>query len=122
MYKEKLSRHIFFRNLPWYFKIFTVFIYGDLIVLMPFVVLIALSYVISLKVGLILTGLYLAVRYFGEMIYWPLQQFSDRTYRPYDFGFTKLDNHAVYILYQTFAIVLSTSGAAIVLFTLLYVK
>ena len=122
MNKLNFTKEKFFTNLPWYCKVFTLFVYGDLIVLLPFVVLIAASYLISFKVGLILSGLYLAIRYFGEMIYWPLQQFSNRSYRPYDFGFKKLDNHAIYILYQTFAIVLSTTGAGIVLFTILFIK
>ncbi len=122
MNRHQVTKEWFFTNLPWYFKIVTVFVKGDLIILLPFVVLIALSFIISLKIGLILGGLYLAIRYFGEMIYWPLQQFSDRTYRPYDFGFKKLDNHAVYIIYQTFSIVLSTIGAAIVVFTILYLR
>lgn len=34
-------------------------------------------------------------------MYWFLQQFGDRTYRPYDWGFKNLDNHAIYIFYQT---------------------
>ena len=119
---KNISRQSFFTDLPWYFKFITIFIKGDLIVLLPFIICIAVSYIFSVKVGLILSGLYLAIRYFGEMIYWPLQQFSNRTYRPHDFGFKNLDNHAIYILYQTFAIVISTIGAAIVIFTVLYVK
>ena len=49
--------------------------------------------------------MYIVVRQSGELIYWLLQQFSHKKYRPYDFGFKNLNNNAIYILYQTFAIV-----------------
>jgi len=62
----------------------------------------------------IVLGLFVAIRQLGEMIYWLLQQFGDKKYRPYDFGLQKLDNNAIYILYQTFALVGVVAGIAIV--------
>ena len=69
---------------------------------------------------LLMLGTYVALRYLGEMIYWFSHQFTDRTYRPHDFGFRNLDNHAIYILYQTFAIVGTTIGIGIIFYALLF--
>lgn len=65
-------------------------------------------------------GVYVTVRYLGEMIYWFSHQFSDRKYRPSDFGFKKLDNHAIYILHQALSIAGVTFGIAIVVFSFLF--
>lgn len=105
----------FFTDTPPLLKLFLIFIKGDMILLIPLVLLIILSYFISVKLGVILTGSYLLIRFLGEMFYWLMQQFGDRTYRPYDYGFTQLDNHAVYILYQTFAVFGSLCGVGLIL-------
>jgi hypothetical protein len=110
----------FFTELPTICKHCTFFVKGDLIVLLPLVVGIFLTSLISLKFMHILLGSYIAVRYLGEMIYWLLQQFSDRSYRPGDFGLSKLDNNAIYILYQTIATAWVMVGIALVVYALLY--
>lgn len=69
---------------------------------------------------LLLLGVYISIRNLGEMIYWFSHQFYQRKYRPYDFGFKKLDNHAVYILYQTLAISGVVFGIGVILFSILY--
>lgn len=109
----------FFKELPPPFKVFLFFVRGDLIVLLPFLVVIGIVGIFSIKFMLIMLGLYISIRYLGEMIYWFSHQFTERTYRPYDFGFRNLDNHAIYILYQTFAIVGTVMGTSIVIFSLM---
>lgn len=117
-----IDRHWFFRELPTPVKFFTlIFIKGDLIVLLPLIVTIALLYLFSVKFGLIMTGAYIAIRSLGEMIYWFSHQFNTRTYRPYDLGFKNLDNNAVYILYQTIAIAGVMAGIGIIVATLLFI-
>jgi hypothetical protein len=73
-----------------------------------------------LKFMVIMVGVYIAVRSLGEMIYWFSHQFYERKYRPFDFGFKNLDNHAIYIIYQTFAIVGMVIGIGIIIYEVLY--
>ncbi len=110
----------FFKELPPAFKLFLFFVRGDLIVLLPFLVIILIVGLFSIRFMFILLGLYISVRYLGEMMYWFSHQFTERTYRPYDFGFKNLDNHAIYILYQTFAIVGTVLGVSLIFWALLY--
>jgi len=116
--KDRITNQWFFSETNHFFKLLLIFVKGDLIFLLPLVVLIGLSYLLSLKTGLFLTGAYISVRSLGEIIYWISQQFSDRKYRPNDFGFKNLDNHAAYILYQTFAICGVVVGLALVYISL----
>lgn len=71
---------------------------------------------------LIMFGVYIAVRSLGEMIYWFSHQFHERKYRPYDFGFKNLDNHAIYILYQTLSIVGVVFGMGVVIYFLVFLS
>jgi hypothetical protein len=117
----EIDNRWFFKELPPFFKILLFFVRGDLLVLLPFLVVIGIVGIFSIKFMLIMFGLYVSIRYLGEMIYWFSHQFTERTYRPYDFGFKKLDNHAIYILYQTFAIVGTVIGISLIFWTMLYV-
>ena len=102
---RSVTTHRFFSDPPWWLKLFSIYVWGDAIWIAPFWLL-SLGLTLwrwQLGVGLILIFYFL--RLLGEMVYWLLQQFSDRSYHPYDWGFTKLDNHAIYILYQTFSLV-----------------
>lgn len=112
----------FFTELHPFYKISGFFIKGDLIILLPLFVGVLLTGLISLKFMLVTLGIYIAVRHLGEMIYWFSHQFNVRKYRPYDLGFKNLDNHAIYILYQTLAIVGTVVGLSLVVFSLLYLK
>lgn len=89
-----------------------------MIILLPFLLLVAASGLISLKLMLILVAAYVAVRNFGEMIYWICQQFGKREYRPNDFGLKNLDNNAIYIIYQTFSLVLVVISISLLIFFL----
>ncbi len=112
----------FFTELPLGLKPLLVFIRGDMIVLLPLTVSILLTIFISLRFMVMMIGVYVAVRYLGEMIYWFAHQFTERRYRPPDFGFKNLDNHAMYIVYQTHAVAGVVVGCAIFLYAFLYMK
>ena len=94
-------------NSRWFFtevflplRFFLIFIRGDAMILAPFVLLVLLVGFFSLKWMLLLLCLYFTFRFLGEMMYWLLQQFGDKKYRPNDFGLKKLDNNALYVIYQ----------------------
>ena len=116
----KIDNKWFFTELHPIFKLFLIFIRGDLLILLPLLILILSVGIFSIRMMFILLGAYISVRYFGEMIYWIMQQFSDRSYRAYDFGFKKLDNNAVYIIYQLTSLVGVICGVAIVVYFFLY--
>lgn len=112
----------FFTELPPVFKLFSFFVRGDTLVLLPLLLIILFLGFISLKFMFVMIGVYIAVRNFGEMIYWFAHQFHERKYRPYDFGFKNLDNHAVYIIYQTMSIFGAVSGLGLILYILYLMK
>lgn len=101
-------------------RIFLVFVKGDALVLIPFSILLALTGLVSEKLVLTAAGTYLGVRYFGEMMYWLLQQFVGGKYRPYDYGLKQLDNNAIYILYQLSSMCWTVVGILIVLYVLFF--
>ncbi len=110
----------FFTELSFPLRFFLIFIRGDAIILVPFVLFTFTVGFFSIKWMLLLFGLYFTFRFLGEMIYWLLQQFGPRSYRPYDFGLKKLDNNALYIMYQLYSLVglvLSSAFALFVVFT-----
>ena len=116
---RQISNNWFFSKAHPLLYLLLIFVKGDMLSLLPLVIVIGLSYLLSIKIGLLLTGTYIAIRYFGEMVYWIMQQFGERKYRPNDFGFKNLDNHAIYILYQTSATCGALLGVALIYFSLL---
>ncbi len=110
----------FFTELPPVIKFLSFFIKGDLIFLLPLVIGILLIGFFSVKFMIMMLGVYISVRSLGEMVYWFSHQFSERRYRPSDFGFKKLDNHAIYILHQTGAIGGVVVGIGVVIFSLFF--
>lgn len=93
----------FFTELHPLFKLISFFVRGDLLVLLPLLAIILLTGFYSYRFMIVMIGVYISVRSLGEMIYWFSHQFYERKYRPYDYGFKNLDNHAIYIIYQTLA-------------------
>lgn len=70
-------------------------------------------------------GSYISVRFFGEMIYWIVEQkkpAKDKTSRPYDFGLAKINNHGIYILYQTIATAWIVVGITIISYSAFILK
>jgi len=109
----------FYSNPWWWSRIFLVYIKGDAIVLIPLTVAILLTAIYSIKLAILIYAVYFTLRALGEMIYWLLQQFGEKTYRPNDFGFKNLSNDAIYILYQIMALASMVIGIAIILLTMM---
>ncbi len=112
-----VSTKWFFKETPWYVKATTlIFIQGDMFYIVPILIAIIASFLfISVKFGALLLGSFITIRFFGEMIYWLMQQFTDRSYCPPKMGFKHLDTNALYILYQTFALLGMMVGIAVIL-------
>lgn len=109
----------FFKEAPVPLRFLHIYIRGDAIVLLPFIGVLLLVGLFSLRWMALLFGIFSAFRSLGEMVYWIHQQFGNKSYRPYDFGFHKLDNHAVYILYQLISLVLLVVSTGFVVYLLL---
>ncbi|KXK09175.1 MAG: hypothetical protein UZ21_OP11001000233 [Microgenomates bacterium OLB22] len=115
-----LTRHWFFRDAGPILKIFQVYILGDSLVIIPLLLVIGILGFFDWYMMLITYLLFFTLRQFGEMFYWILHQFSNKTYRPYDFGLKLLDNQAIYVLYQLLALAGATiAGGATVWLILL---
>lgn len=109
----------FFSEIAWPFKVMLIFIRGDAVVILPFFAILLIIGVFSLRWMMLLLSLFVVFRFLGEMVYWIHQQFGDRKYRPYDFGLKKLDNNAIYILYQLFSLVGMVFGGGAFVYILL---
>lgn len=116
---KNINNEWFFKDLPWYCKCGLMYIRGDILVLIPFLFLLFFTAFISFRFFGIALGTYIAVRSFFEVMYWLLQQFSERKYRPYDYGLKKLDNNAIYIIYQTTSTAWVVIGILIIFYFLL---
>ncbi len=118
MFKHtEIDNKDFFCDCPSYLKTAGIYIWGDAFIFIPFHIIVFLFSLISLRFGLLVWAVFFSIRSLGEIFYWFLQQFGDRSYRPHDFGFKKLDNHAIYIFYQTIMTVHATvSITALIIF------
>jgi len=114
--------HNFYNSPLFIERLLTIFVNGDRLVIYPFVLLIACSYFISPNFSLILLLVFLFIRFFFETIYWLLQQFSDKSYRPYDYKLKNLSNNSIYIIYQLTSMVLATIFLSLLIFFLKYVN
>lgn len=114
-FQENINNKWFYTEMPWWGKILLIYVRGDLFMLFPLLFMIGIISLFSIEYAVLAFGLLIVVRQSGELVYWLLQQFGDRKYRPSDFGFKNLDNSAIYILYQTFAIVGIVAGLMLVL-------
>ncbi len=119
---KEITNNEFYSELSPFFKAVLLYVRGDLIVLVPLWIGILLTYFISLKFMIVMVGVFIVTRHLGEMVYWLLQQFGKKTYRPPDMGFKKLDNNAIYILYQTFSVVWIVFGGGVIFYATLYLK
>ncbi len=113
--QKKIDNTWFYTEMPWWGKILLIYVRGDLFMLLPLLLAIGVIALFSREQAVLAFGLLIIVRQSGELVYWLLQQFGDRKYRPTDFGLSNLDNGAIYILYQTFAIVGIVAGLMLVL-------
>lgn len=101
-------------------RIILVYVKGDMLVLLPFCILLAAIGLFSLKLMLIGFGVYGLFRHLGEMIYWLLQQFCGGTYRPFDYGLKKVDTNGIYIIYQLTSLCTSVVYAVFVIYLLFF--
>lgn len=97
---RKITTSWFFSSPPPLLLFIGIYIKGDCLVLLPFLLLICALSLYSAPIGLLVYIIYFTIRGLGEMIYWLLQQFGPKTYRPWDYGFTQLNNEGIYIIYQ----------------------
>lgn len=97
---KSISNEWFFSDPNMFLRCISIFVKGDGIVLIPFFLIVLIISLFSVKVALLTTTIFISVRFTGEMIYWLLQQFGSKTYRPYDYGLSNLSNDAIYIIYQ----------------------
>lgn len=109
----------FFTEAPLPLKLLQIYVRGDAIILLPFIIMLLFVGFFSLQWMGILFSLFFAFRFLGEMIFWLLQQFGDRKYRPFDYGFKNLDNNAIYVIYQLKALVglVLSTGVVLILLT-----
>lgn len=119
---KEVNNKWFFASPPVWMRFLLIYILGDSIVLIPFIVLIIIIAFIHVKLGLIILGLYISIRELGEMIYWLLQQFGKREYRPSDFGFKYIDNNGIYVLYQLMSLVGTVIGLTLLIGVILYMN
>ncbi len=119
---KEVNNQSFFTEPNSLFKFLLIFIHGDIFILLPLVFFLAISVFINAKFGIAMIGVYITLRYLGEMIYWIHQQFGPKKYRPYDWGFKNLNNEAIYILYQTFSLTMCVVGAVLVFYAVLYIS
>lgn len=96
-----------------------VYIKGDALEILPIWIFIIITGFISWKFMLLEIGVFLTLRGLGEMIYWLLQQFGDKKYRPATKQI-KLGNDAIYILYQLSGFRNAFIGIVLTLFVLVY--
>jgi len=96
------------------------YVKGDIIELFPTILFILLLGIWDWHFMILMIGVYIMVRGFGEIVYWLNQQFGDRKYRPDDHRFKQLDNNAIYIIYQNAAIRNTIIGIGIIFFSLIY--
>lgn len=94
-------------------KLLLIFVRGDAIVFIPFLAVLMVTGIFSLRWMSLLISLYIVFRFLGEMVYWIHQQFGDRKYRPYDFGLKRLDNNAIYVIYQLLSLIWLVMGAGL---------
>ena len=104
--------NLFLRQLHIYVK-------GDALVIIPIWIFILVTGFFSWKFMLLEIGVFLTLRGLGEMIYWLLQQFGEKEYRP-STSHKKLGNNAIYILYQLSGFRNAFIGIVLALFVLIY--
>lgn len=100
-------------------RLLHIYVKGDALQIIPIWIFIFITGFISWRFMLIEIGVFLFLRGFGEMIYWLLQQFGEKKYRPFA-AHKNLDNNAVYILYQLSGLRNAFLGLLLVIFVILY--
>lgn len=116
----KLTNNWFYADPSRLLLILMIYVKGDMIILLPFCIGLALLGLVSTRLMFLGFAVYVTFRSLGEMVYWFLQQFVGGKYRPFDWGFKNLDNNAIYILYQLTSLCTAVVGALVVLYILFF--
>ncbi len=106
----------FFSRPPWWARMLTIYVKGDAIILSFFWIGLIICAFFNLKWSAVALLIFLFLRSFTEINYWLFQQFSSREYRPEDFDFPRLDNHAIYILFQILNLLYCTIYATVLVY------
>jgi len=114
-----MKRKDFYSAVPWYLRYLGIYVKGDMLHILPLLIGIALVAIIDWRFSLILFGLYWGFRGLGEMAYWLLQQFGEKSYRPKT-NQNNLSNNAIYIIYQTASLKNIVLGFGLVIGVILY--
>lgn len=91
-----------------------------MIAVVPFLIAVAFVGLWSIRFMVLVYAVYFTMRSIGEMHYWFHQQHFDMKYRPFDFGLKKLDNKAIYIIYQVWAMNFAVIGISTILYVLYF--
>ncbi|MFC1711938.1 hypothetical protein ACFLZ1_05175 [Patescibacteria group bacterium] len=119
---KSINDECFFTHPPSLLRFFTqVYVRGDMIILIPFLLLILFIGFFSIRLMFLTYAVFFTLRQLGEMIYWLLHQFLDKSYRPHDFGFKNLSNEAIYIIYQLLSLVKAVIGISIIIFLIFFI-
>ncbi|MEI7578491.1 MAG: hypothetical protein WCJ58_00450 [bacterium] len=102
-----------------FLRFFHIYVKGDAPVILPLIGLMLLTAILSWRFAILEWGIFLSLRGFGEMIYWLLQQFGPKSYRP-GTSLKNLSNNSIYILYQLSGLRNAFYGLIIICFTLIY--
>lgn len=114
-----LTNKWFYTNTDQLLRIFHIYVKGDSLVLLPLWAFILITGFFSWKFMLLEIGFFLFLRGLGEMIYWLLQQFGKKTYRP-ETKYNELNNDAIYILYQLSGLRNAFFGLVLIALVLIY--
>jgi hypothetical protein len=114
-----LSDKWFYSRPNFFLRQLHVYVKGDALVIIPIWIFIIITAIFSWKFMLLEVGVFMSLRGFGEMIYWLLQQFGEKKYRP-STQQKKLGNDAVYILYQLSGFRNAFIGIVLTLYVLIY--
>ena len=101
--KVKKQKKFYDNVHPLLVHVFGIFVWGDALVLAPFFIItsIALFIINNIYLTIAVYATYMFLRQFGEVIYWLLQQFSQKKeYRPPDKGWEYLKTDELHIIYQ----------------------
>ena len=109
----------FYAKPNWILRQLHIYVKGDALEILPIWIFILITGLFSWQFMLLEIGIFLSLRGFGEMIYWLLQQFGNKEYRPTS-PHKKLSNDAVYILYQLSGFRNAFIGIVLTLYVLIY--
>jgi|SRR3989344_53422 len=118
MKRKALLNQWFFSDVPAWVKFLQIYIKGDSLIVLPLLIFFLLLGFINLRWAIIVFAIFFSIRQIGEMVYWIHRQFFNTGYRPYDFGFTKLSNKAIYVIYQLLSLIGATLGISLLVYEL----